>query len=227
MIKDHAITIGLWNVHISGVRYFPYHPLHHILGQEEVVFVTNHPEAQRRGFRVKPQSIIKAYREKINIDDGFNNMKSFLKLSQKIETSGMTLEQIITLASVIEKETGQGEQRPIIASVFLNRLKKGMRLENDPTVIYGIKDFNGNLTKKDLMQSTPYNTHVIRGLPSGPIAFPGEEAIQAALFPAKTDFLYFVSRNDGNHHFSRTLSEHSRAVTAYQRKGRKRNGEIS
>ena len=122
--------IGPWNVYISGVGYFPYRPLHHILGQEKVVFVTNHPETQGRGFRVKPQSIIKAYRGKTKINDVFKNVKSFLKLSQEIEASGISLEQIITFASVIEKESGQGEERPIIVSVFLNQLKKGMHLES-------------------------------------------------------------------------------------------------
>jgi len=148
-------------------------------------------------------------------------------LGGEVRASGMTLEQIITLASVIEKETGLGEERPIIASVFLNRLKRGMRLESDPTVIYGIRDFNGNLTKKDLAQPTPYNTYVIRGLPPGPIASPGKEAIHAVLFPAKTDYLYFVSKNDGSHQFSRTLAEHRRAVNTYQKKDRRKNGEIS
>jgi len=148
-------------------------------------------------------------------------------LSETIRASGMTLDQIITLASVIEKETGQGEERPIIASVFLNRLKRGMRLESDPTVIYGIRDFNGNLTKRDLAQSTPYNTYVIRGLPPGPIASPGKDAIHAVLFPAKTDYLYFVSKNDGTHQFSRTLAEHNRAVNTYQKKSRRKNGKIS
>jgi len=158
-------------------------------------------------------------------------MKRFFEvifpLRTSIEASGMTLNQVITLASIIEKETGQVEERPVIASVFLNRLKQGMRLESDPTVIYGIKDFNGNLTKPDLRQPTPYNTYVIRGLPPGPIASPGKESIQAVLFPAKTDYLYFVSKNDGTHQFSRTLGEHNRAVTIYQRKGSRKGGEIS
>ena len=146
--------------------------------------------------------------------------KVIFPLREKIDASGMTLRQVITLASLIEKETGQGKERPIIASVFLNRLKKGMRLESDPTVIYGIKDFSGNLTRKDLNKPTPYNTYVIKGLPVGPIANPGKEAIQAVLNPADTDYLYFVSKNDGSHHFSRTLKEHNRAVRLYQKKRR-------
>lgn len=148
-------------------------------------------------------------------------------LREKIEQSGMTIEEVITLASIVEKETGRAEERPIIASVFLNRLKKRMRLESDPTVIYGIKDFSGNLKKKHLTQRTPYNTYVIRCLPPGPIANPGKEAIEAVLFPAKTDYLYFVSKNDGSHYFSKTLVEHNKAVEIYQKKKRMRRKKNS
>ena len=148
-------------------------------------------------------------------------------LKEMVGESGMTLQQVITLASLIEKETGQRGERPVIASVFLNRLKRGMRLESDPTVIYGIRDFNGNLTRKDLSESTPYNTYVIKGLPFGPIANPGEESIKAVLDPADTDYLYFVSKNNGSHHFSKTLREHNRAVKIYQRKGRRNRTKTS
>ena len=143
-------------------------------------------------------------------------------LKESMDEAGMNLQDVITLASIVEKETGLAEERPTIASVFLNRLRKGMRLESDPTVIYGIKDFDGNLTRKDLNRATPYNTYMIRGLPPGPIANPGLESIKAVLQPAKTDFLYFVSKNDGSHHFSKTLSEHNRAVQVYQKDRRKR-----
>ncbi|MBW1996556.1 MAG: endolytic transglycosylase MltG [Deltaproteobacteria bacterium] len=143
-------------------------------------------------------------------------------LKKRVEERGMTLSEVITLASIVEKETGLGEERPIIASVFLNRLKKGMRLESDPTVIYGIENFSGNLTRKDLARRTPYNTYVIRGLPPGPIANPGLESIMAVLYPAETDYLYFVSRNDGSHHFSKTLTEHNKAVRLYQKRGKGR-----
>ena len=146
-------------------------------------------------------------------------------LKKTIDEVGMKLEDVITLASIVEKETGLAEERPTIASVFLNRLKKGMRLESDPTVIYGIKEFDGNLTRKDLAKATPYNTYVIRGLPPGPIANPGIEAIRAVLHPAKTDYLYFVSKNDGSHHFSKSLSEHNRAVQVYQKNRRMRRGK--
>jgi UPF0755 protein len=140
-------------------------------------------------------------------------------LRKRAEDVGMKMEDVIILASIVEKETGLAEERPLIASVFLNRLGRGMRLESDPTVIYDLKDFDGNLTRKDLRAPTPYNTYVIRGLPIGPIANPGLEAIKAVLFPTKTKYLYFVSKNDGSHHFSETLAEHDRAVSVYQRGG--------
>ena len=129
---------------------------------------------------------------------------------------GFSVHQIVTLASIIEKETGAAKERPLISSVFHNRLKKGMRLESDPTVIYGIKDFNGNITRKDLRTWTPYNTYKIKALPPGPIANPGEMSIKAALYPADTDFIFFVSKKDTTHKFSKTIKEHNRAVRKYQ-----------
>jgi UPF0755 protein len=142
-------------------------------------------------------------------------------LQEKSQGTGMKFEEVVILASIVEKETGRPEERPLIASVFLNRLRLGMRLESDPTVIYGIENFGGDLKKKDLTEKTPYNTYVIHGLTPGPIANPGIESIRAVIEPAKSDYLYFVSRNDGSHHFSKTLSEHNRAVDIYQkRKGK-------
>jgi UPF0755 protein len=141
--------------------------------------------------------------------------------SRRATALGMTDRQIVTLASIIEKETGTAAERPLISAVFHNRLKRGMPLCSDPTVIYGIADFDGNLRKRDLTRMTPYNTYLIRGLPPGPIANPGESAISAALNPAPIDYLYFVSRNDGTHHFSATLREHNEAVWRYQKGGRR------
>lgn len=138
-------------------------------------------------------------------------------LRARMEAVGMSLKEVVTLASMVEKETGLSKERPLIAGVFLNRLKRGMRLASDPTVIYGIKDFDGNLTRKDLEEKTPYNTYVNYGLPSGPIANPGLDSIRAVLYPAKTDYLYFVSKNNGSHQFSRTLAEQNRAVAIYQK----------
>ncbi len=129
---------------------------------------------------------------------------------------GFTVHQIVTLASIIEKETGTGSERPVISSVFHNRLKRGMRLEADPTVIYGIKDFNGNITRKDLETATPYNTYKIKGLPPGPIANPGSASLKAALYPADTKYIYFVSKKDSTHYFSTNFKEHKRAVRKYQ-----------
>ena len=129
---------------------------------------------------------------------------------------GFTVHQVVTLASIIEKETGAAFERPIISSVFHNRLKKNMRLESDPTVIYGIKNFDGNLTRKHLKTQTPYNTYKIKGLPAGPIANPGRASLEAALFPDKTVYIYFVSKKDNTHYFSKTLKEHNQAVRKYQ-----------
>ncbi len=141
----------------------------------------------------------------------------FHPFQERLKQVGMTMEQMVILASIVEKETGKPEERPIIASVFLNRLSKHMRLESDPTVIYGIKNFDGNLKREDLDRHNPYNTYVIRGLPPGAIANPGKDAIQAVLYPADTNFLYFVAKNDGSHYFSETLTEHNRAVRIYQK----------
>lgn len=130
--------------------------------------------------------------------------------------------QALTMASIIEKETGQGSERPMIARVFLNRLNLGMRLQTDPTVIYGLGgQFDGDLRKRDLLQDNPYNTYTRYGLPPTPIAMPGLAAIEAALHPAQGDALYFVGKGDGTHVFSATLGEHNRAVAKYQlgRKG--------
>ena len=129
---------------------------------------------------------------------------------------GMSVHEVVTLASIIEKETGAPEERPLIASVFHNRLKKGMRLETDPTVIYGIPNFDGNIKRSHLETYTPYNTYKIKGLPPGPIASPGTLAIQAALYPVQSDYLYFVSKKDGTHQFSKTIKEHNAAVRKYQ-----------
>lgn len=140
-------------------------------------------------------------------------------------------DQIIVLASIIEKESATPEERPLIARVFLNRLEKKMRLQSDPTVIYGIDKFSGNLTRDDLSRKTPYNTYTITGLPPGPICNPGKGSIMAVLRPADAPYLYFVSKNDGTHYFSTTLKEHNRAVRKYQKSrtknGKKNQGNIS
>lgn len=125
--------------------------------------------------------------------------------------------QALVMASIIEKETGRADERALIAGVFVNRLLNNMRLQTDPTVIYGLGDrFNGNLTRADLQEATPYNTYLINGLPPTPIALPGRESIEAALNPDLSGYLYFVARGDGSHYFSSTLEEHNAAVERFQ-----------
>ncbi len=136
---------------------------------------------------------------------------------------GMSLHEVVTLASIIEKEALVDWEKPIIAGVFHNRLRRGMRLQADPTVLYGRRR-RGRIRYRDLRDKHPYNTYIHYGLPPGPIANPGASALKAALYPARVDYLYFVSKNDGTHHFSRTLKEHNRAVRKYQTPGRIRRG---
>ena len=125
------------------------------------------------------------------------------------------------LASLVEKETAAPDERPLIAAVFLNRIARGMRLETDPAVIYGIANFDGNLRRMHLADATnPYNTYQHAGLPPGPIASPGAAALRAVVEPAEADYLYFVARRDGTHQFSRSYEEHVRAVNRFQRNGR-------
>lgn len=133
--------------------------------------------------------------------------------------------QTVILASIVEKETGAASERPLIAGVFHNRIRTGMKLQSDPTVIYGIENFSGNITKKDLRTPSPYNTYTLKGLPVGPICNPGKDALRAVLQPQQTKYLYFVSKNDGTHQFSSTLAEHNRAVRKYQRKKNPKKGK--
>ncbi|MCP4868872.1 MAG: endolytic transglycosylase MltG [Proteobacteria bacterium] len=136
------------------------------------------------------------------------------------EAIGMTPYEVTTLASVVEKETGAAQERPLIAGVFHNRLRRGMKLESDPTIIYGLVNYDGNIRRSDIRRPHPWNTYVIPALPPTPIAGPGVEAIDAVLNPTETKAIFFVSRNDGTHHFSETYAEHARMVRKYQRGGR-------
>jgi UPF0755 protein len=133
---------------------------------------------------------------------------------------GLSMHEVVVLASLVEKETAAPEERPLVAAVFLNRLGRRMRLETDPAVIYGIANFDGNLRRVHLADVTnPYNTYQHAGLPPGPIASPGAAALRAVVDPAEADYLYFVARKDGTHHFSRSYGEHVRAVNRFQRNG--------
>ena len=139
---------------------------------------------------------------------------------------GFTPLQAITLASMIEKETGAPQERPLISSVFHNRLKKRMRLQSDPTTIYGMwETYTGNIHRSDLLVPTPFNTYTLPSLPAGPIANPGRESIQAALNPSESQYFFFVSHNDGTHEFTATLDDHNRAVRKFQLDPKAREGK--
>ncbi len=139
------------------------------------------------------------------------------ELEEKARQAGFSLGQIVTIASIIEKETGVPEEKPLVSAVIRRRLALRMPLQMDPTVIYGLRKFGEPLTRKDLRKPNPYNTYLKRGLPPGPITNPGLASLQAAVNPAETKYLYFVSRNDGSHVFSATLGDHNRAVAAYRK----------
>ncbi|MDX1434784.1 MAG: endolytic transglycosylase MltG [Gammaproteobacteria bacterium] len=150
----------------------------------------------------------------------YDRMSEFLAAAWPARASDLPLaspEEALVLASLVEKETGAPEERPLIASVFVNRLRRGMRLETDPSVIYGLGEaFDGNLRRADLRRDTPYNTYTRKGLPPTPIAIPGAAAIRAVLHPARDDALFFVAKGDGSHYFSETYEEHREAVERYQ-----------
>lgn len=135
----------------------------------------------------------------------------------KGEAAGLSRHGLVTLASLIEKEAVTAAEKPLISSVFHNRLRIGMPLQSDPTAVYGVRAFSGKVSKADIERRSPYNTYLIKGLPPGPIGNPGADALEAALHPAATKYLYFVARQDGTHQFSRTLEEHNRAVRTYLR----------
>jgi UPF0755 protein len=154
------------------------------------------------------------------LERAYSTMQSKLKTAWATKANGLpyrTPYEALIMASIVEKETGRAVERPEIAGVFINRLKIGMRLQTDPTVIYGMGDhFDGNIHKKDLISDTIYNTYTRDGLPPTPIAMPGLGAINAALHPAQTKALYFVGKGNGTHHFSASLTEHNNAVIKYQ-----------
>ena len=152
---------------------------------------------------------------------------------KKSDELGLTVREVVTLASMVEKETGAEEERPLIASVFWNRIERGMALASDPTIIFALKQqgtWNGNLRRVDLELESPYNTYRVPGIPPGPIASPGLDSIDAVLDPPETRYLFFVSKNDGTSHFSQTFREHANAVQKYQveyfrNRRRARNGD--
>lgn len=174
------------------------------------------PETYHLARNLEPEAVARAL-----VDQFF---AAWNVVEPEFEKTGLTRHEIVTLASIVEKETAAPEERPLIAAVFLNRLARRMRLETDPTVIYGIEEFDGNLRKAHLRdESNPYNTYQIAGLPPGPIASPGAASLDAVVKPAETEYLFFVSRNDGTHVFSKTYREHVNAVNHYQKNPRQRS----
>lgn len=157
----------------------------------------------------------------------FIAMENYLKQEWEQRDIGLPIKtpyEALILASIVEKETGLAAERKAIAGVFTRRLQKRIRLQTDPTVIYGMGErYKGNIRKQDLLRDTPYNTYRRHGLPPTPIAMPGRDAIHASLHPDNSSYLYFVAKGDGSHHFSNTLEEHNKAVIKYQLKGRKRS----
>lgn len=138
------------------------------------------------------------------------------EMRNRAKESGFTITEFVTLASIIGKESGNKEEKPLISAVFHNRLKKRMKLQSDPTAVYDLHNFNGIIKKRHLQNNTPYNTYHISGLPPGPIANPGIDSLQAALYPAQVNYLYFVSQKDGTHYFSADFTAHNEAISRYQ-----------
>jgi UPF0755 protein len=153
----------------------------------------------------------------------------WVQYEKELAPTKFTRNQLITLASIVEKETGAPEERPLISSVFYNRMQKGMMLQTDPTVLYGKMNLSnkleGNISRSDLKTETIYNTYTIKGLPPGPISNPGIEAIKAALHPAQGEYLYFVSMNEGRHRFTKSYKDHLEAVRKFQMDPKAREGK--
>jgi UPF0755 protein len=171
------------------------------------------PDTYAWEWAMEPEDIVRAMLKRFQQESA--------ELREERIAAGLTEHEMVTLASVIERETAKEEERPLISGVFHNRLRIGMPLQSDPTVLYSLGRTAGRLRRADLENPSPYNTYVRRGLPPGPIANPGRAALRAAIAPEETAALYFVSRNDGSHQFSDSLAEHNRAVNRYQRrKGR-------
>ena len=209
---------------LTGTNLITNEDLRSALNDRNLIATLNIPSTTFEGYLfpltykfTKPIDARKMLGQMVN--DGRRVVNSEIKnFAETAIELGFSQHQILTLASIIEKETGDAKERATISSVFHNRLRIGMPLQSDPTVIYGIAAFNGNLTKQDLQTPSPYNTYLNVGLPPTPIANPGVDSIRAALFPAETDFLYFVAKGDGTHQFSATYKEHLEAVKKYQLK---------
>ncbi len=231
-VIQYAITIVEgWNIYqvLEVINNHP-HIIHslHGLSHEQIMAKIGYPNMHPEG-RFYPDT----YHFPKGLTDVHFLQRAYTAMQNKLATEWQKRDvglpykspyEALTMASIVEKETGQANERRAIAGVFIRRLDKRMRLQTDPTVIYGLgPKFDGNIRRRDLKKDTPYNTYRRHGLPPTPIAMPGGEAIHAAMHPAEGHTLYFVSKGDGSHYFSTTLDEHNQAVIKYQLKGRKRN----
>ena len=198
------------------------------LSDQEVMERIGHPDVHPEGrFLPETYHFPDATQDVDILRRAYGDMQALLIAEWERRDGGLpygTPYDALIMASIVEKETARPEERGRIAGVFVRRLQKKMRLQTDPTVIYGLgESFDGNLRRRDLKRKTPYNTYVNKGLPPTPIAMPGVDSILAALHPEPGNVLYFVAKGDGSHHFSATLAEHQRAVAKYQLKRRRRN----
>tara|TARA_B100002052_G_scaffold283101_2_gene293707 strand:+ start:495 stop:1499 length:1005 start_codon:yes stop_codon:yes gene_type:complete len=200
--------------------------LDHTLGEaqpDDVMAAIGHPDEDPEG-RFMPDTYMfpRGTTDVAFLKRAYNTMQQFLDRAWAKRADNTVVDtpyKALTLASIIEKETAKASERTRIAGVYSRRLTQGMRLQSDPSVIYGITDYDGNIHKSDLRRDTPYNTYTRAGLPPTPIAMPSRASIEAALNPAAGDALYFVARGDGSHVFSATLAAHNKAVQRYQRGG--------
>ena len=230
-VRQYALTlVEGWNFRqvMDAVHSHP-SLTHTLQGLDDaaIMMQLGHPEEHPEGrFLPDTYHFPKGLSDVAFLQRAYDAMAQTLVREWEERAVGLPLQtpyEALILASIVEKETGLASERQAIAGVFVRRLEKGMRLQTDPTVIYGMGErYDGNIRKQDLLEDTPYNTYRRAGLPPTPIAMPGRDAIHATLHPDNSQNIYFVSRGDGSHHFSATLEEHNNAVIKYQLKGRKR-----
>jgi UPF0755 protein len=226
-VIQHAITLVEGQTFRETLRRIQAHPLIEVTLQgvddAEIMSRLGHPGVHPEGrFLPDTYHFTRGTTDLAILRRAFDAMSHYLESAWREREANLplqTADEALVLASIVEKETGRAEERPVIAGVFIRRLQRGMRLQTDPTVIYGLgEQFDGNLRRSDLERDTPYNSYTREGLPPTPIAMPGAAAISAVLHPVAGDSLFFVSRGDGSHYFSATLEEHNQAVDKYQRK---------
>ena len=231
-VKQHSFTVVEgWNFKQMLTAISGSEKLTHILADktpEEIMKIIGHENEHPEGrFLPDTYHFPAGMTDKLFLQRAYNSMEKVLSDSWNKRAKDLPFKtpyEALILASIVEKETGVAHERKQIAGVFIRRLEKRMRLQTDPTVIYGLGDkYDGNLRKRDLKNDTPYNTYRRKGLPPTPIALPGTAAVNAALNPAEGSELFFVAKGDGSHYFSATIEEHNKAVRKYQLRGRKKN----